>query len=104
MPGSVKVKVLSARDLPVMDRATFLTDAFVEICIGSITHKTEVVRKSLNPCWNSDWFCFELDDQALQEEALVLKVMDHDTYSAHDTIGRVYFDLNPLLSPVIPDV
>lgn len=24
--------------------------------------------------------------------------MDHDTYSAHDTIGRVYFDLNPLLS------
>ncbi|CAL8080395.1 unnamed protein product [Calicophoron daubneyi] len=24
--------------------------------------------------------------------------MDHDTYSAHDAIGRVYFDLNPLLS------
>ncbi|CAH8508322.1 unnamed protein product [Heterobilharzia americana] len=98
MPGTVKVKVLSARNLPVMDRATFLTDAFVELCIGSITYKTEVVRRSLNPSWNSDWFCFKLDDQALQEEALLLKVMDHDTYSAHDTIGRVYFDLNPLLS------
>uniref|UniRef100_A0A094ZMN1 C2 domain-containing protein 5 n=1 Tax=Schistosoma haematobium TaxID=6185 RepID=A0A094ZMN1_SCHHA len=69
MPGTVKVRVISARNLPVMDRATFLTDAFVE-----------------------------LDDQALQDEALLLKVMDHDTYSAHDTIGRVYFDLNPLLS------
>ncbi|KAK4469900.1 hypothetical protein MN116_006635 [Schistosoma mekongi] len=98
MPGTVKVKVISARNLPVMDRATFLTDAFVELCIGSITYKTEVVRRSLNPSWNSEWFCFELDDQTLQEEALLLKVMDHDTYSAHDTIGRVYFDLNPLLS------
>ncbi|CAH8496962.1 unnamed protein product [Schistosoma guineensis] len=98
MPGTVKVRVISARNLPVMDRATFLTDAFVELCIGSITYKTEVVRRSLNPSWNSEWFCFELDDQALQDEALLLKVMDHDTYSAHDTIGRVYFDLNPLLS------
>ncbi|CAH8474175.1 unnamed protein product [Schistosoma turkestanicum] len=110
MPGTVKVRVLSARNLPVMDRATFLTDAFVELCIGNITYKTDVVRRSLNPSWNSEWFCFELDDQALQEEALLLKfvlitcliiifrVMDHDTYSAHDTIGRVYFDLNPLLS------
>lgn len=98
MPGNVKVKILSARNLPVMDRATFLTDAFVELCIGNITYKTEVARRSLNPSWNTDWFCFELDDQALQEEALLLKVMDHDTYSAHDTIGRVYFDLNPLLS------
>ncbi|KAH8859199.1 C2 domain-containing protein 5 [Schistosoma japonicum] len=98
MPGTVKVKVISARNLPVMDRATFLTDAFVELCIGSITYKTEVVRRSLNPSWNSEWFCFELDDQTLQEEALLLKVMDHDTYSAHDAIGRVYFDLNPLLS------
>ncbi|TGZ58194.1 hypothetical protein CRM22_009700 [Opisthorchis felineus] len=98
MPGSVKVKIMSARNLPIMDRATLLTDAFVEIRIGNTSYKTEVARRSLNPCWNSEWFCFELDDQALQEEALLLKVMDHDTYSSHDTIGRVYFDLNPLLS------
>lgn len=31
MPGTVKVRVISARNLPVMDRATFLTDAFVEV-------------------------------------------------------------------------
>lgn len=24
-------------------------------------------------------------------------MLDHDTYSAHDAIGRVYFDLTPLL-------
>ena len=29
--GIVKVKVMGARDLPVMDRASDLTDAFVEV-------------------------------------------------------------------------
>ena len=26
------------------------------------------------------------------------RVLDHDTYSAHDAIGKVYIDLDPLLS------
>ena len=33
MPGVVKVKVMSARDLPIMDRSSELTDAFVEVCV-----------------------------------------------------------------------
>ena len=28
---------------------------------------------------------------------LRFRVLDHDTYSAHDAIGKVYIDLNPLL-------
>ena len=31
MPGTVRVTVLAARNLPVMDRASELTDAFVEV-------------------------------------------------------------------------
>ena len=31
MPGIVQVKVAAARDLPVMDRSSELTDAFVEV-------------------------------------------------------------------------
>jgi hypothetical protein len=31
MPGKLKVKVIGARGLPVMDRSTDLTDAFVEV-------------------------------------------------------------------------
>ena len=31
MPGIVQVKVAEARDLPVMDRSSELTDAFVEV-------------------------------------------------------------------------
>ena len=31
MPAVVKVKVIRARDLPIMDRSSELTDAFVEV-------------------------------------------------------------------------
>jgi len=65
--------------------------------LGSTTYKTEVYRHSLNPCWNSDCFRFEVDDEELQDEPLQIRIMDYDTYSANDAIGKVYIDLNPLL-------
>ncbi|KAK2717476.1 hypothetical protein QYM36_006301, partial [Artemia franciscana] len=99
MPGKVKVKIIAGRNLPVMDRSGDTTDAFVEVKFGSTTFKTEVFRKSLNPFWNSEWFKFEADDEELQDEPLQIRIMDHDTYSAHDAIGKVFVDLNPLLVP-----
>ncbi|CAH0677483.1 unnamed protein product [Spodoptera exigua] len=99
MPGKIKVKVLAGRNLPVMDRASDTTDAFVEIKFGSITHKTDVCRKSLNPHWNStEWYRFEVDESELQDEPLQLRLMDHDTYSANDAIGKVVISLAPLLA------
>ena len=60
MPGKVKVKILAGRNLPIMDRSSETTDAYVEIKLGSVTQKTDVYRKSLNPQWNSEWFIFEV--------------------------------------------
>jgi len=97
MPGKVKVKVLAGRNLPVMDRSSDTSDAFVEVKLGNTTYKTDVYRKSLNPHWNSEWFKFEMEDEELQDEPLQIRVMDYDTYSANDAIGKVYIDLNPLL-------
>lgn len=102
MPGKVKVKIVAGRNLPVMDRSSDTTDAYVEIKLGNTTYKTDVCRKSLNPQWNSEWYRFEVDDSELQDEPLQLRLMDHDTYSANDAIGKVYLDLNPLLLPVPP--
>ncbi|XP_045174901.2 C2 domain-containing protein 5-like isoform X2 [Mercenaria mercenaria] len=104
MPGKVKVKVVAARGLPVMDRSTDLTDAFVEIKFGSEVQKTDVYKRSLNPQWNSEWFKFEVEDEVMQDEPLELRVLDHDTYSAHDAIGKVYIDLNPLLIKESPSI
>lgn len=61
MPGKVKVKVISGRNLPVMDRSSDTTDAYVELKLGSTTFKTDVCRKSLNPHWNSEWYKFEVN-------------------------------------------
>ena len=36
--GIIKVKILGAKDLPVMDRASDLTDAFVEVVLLKILH------------------------------------------------------------------
>ncbi|XP_077425761.1 C2 domain-containing protein 5 isoform X13 [Vanacampus margaritifer] len=97
MPGKLKAKIVAGRHLPIMDRASELTDAFVEVKFGNITFKTDVCPKSLNPQWNSEWFKFEVDDEDLQDEPLQITVLDHDTYSANDAIGKVYIDIDPLL-------
>ena len=102
MPGKIKAKVLAGRNLPVMDRSGDTTDAYVELKFGNITFKTDVCRKSLNPQWNSEWYRFEVDDSELQDEPLQIRLMDHDTYSANDAIGKVYINLNPLLLPGVP--
>jgi hypothetical protein len=47
--------------------------------------------------WNSEWFKFEVPDEELQDEPLQIRIMDYDTYSANDAIGKVYINLNPLL-------
>jgi hypothetical protein len=53
MPSILKVKIINARDLPVMDRSTDLTDAFVEIRFGSLDpHRTAIARRTLSPVWN----------------------------------------------------
>ncbi|XP_064482437.1 C2 domain-containing protein 5-like isoform X3 [Ornithodoros turicata] len=105
MPGRVRVKLLAARNLPIMDRASEACDAFGEVKnsqsdkkvkLGSTCHKTEICRKSLNPQWNSDWFRFEVEDE--EDEPLQIRIMDYDTYSANDAIGKVYIGLSPMLS------
>ncbi|XP_061865116.1 C2 domain-containing protein 5 isoform X3 [Colius striatus] len=83
MPGKLKVKIVAGRHLPVK--------------FGNTTFKTDVYPKSLNPQWNSEWFKFEVDDEELQDEPLQITVLDHDTYSANDAIGKVYIDIDPLL-------
>lgn len=100
MPCRVSVRVPEARNLPVMDRQSESTDAFIEVRLGKDdeARKSEVCRHSLNPTWESaDWFRFELDDDELQDEPLQVRVVDHDRISAHDVIGRVYVPLGPLM-------
>ncbi|KAI9145612.1 hypothetical protein BKA69DRAFT_1048633 [Paraphysoderma sedebokerense] len=99
MPCILKIKIIQARDLPVMDKASELTDAYVEVRFADYEpQKTQINRKTLNPIWNED-FRFEVtDDSLLQNEPLMLICLDYDTITANDAVGSVILDLNPLLN------
>lgn len=62
MPSTVKVRVVEARDLPVMDRnlqGDMYTDPYVEINFASNEKRTNVRYKTFAPVWNED-FRFEV--------------------------------------------
>lgn len=57
MPWIVKVRILEGRDLPVMDRASELTDAYVDVKFHDRSiFRTQVCPKTLCPKWNSGGF------------------------------------------------
>jgi C2 domain len=97
MPSKVKIKIVEARDLPIMDRNDASTDAYVEVTIGDLEpNRTKTCRKSLNPVFNTDFIIEVLDDSILQNAPIEFKVMDHDLYTP-ELIGSVYIDINTLI-------
>lgn len=96
MPGILKVRIIAARDLPVMDTGSQLTDAYAEVRLEEDTFRTPVCFKTLNPTWNAQ-FRFEVDDEELQDETLQIKLWDHDLIGNDKSIGQVLVDLKPLV-------
>eukprot|EP00736_Rhodelphis_marinus_P014184 Rmarinus@m.29539 len=95
MPCTLKVRVIAARDLPVMDKASELTDAYVEVRFADTQpQRTEIKKRTLSPTWNQDFRIEVNDDCDLQDEPLRLGVWDRDIYSADDIVGLVVIDLN----------
>ncbi|RKP23918.1 hypothetical protein SYNPS1DRAFT_23997, partial [Syncephalis pseudoplumigaleata] len=88
MPCILKVKVLAARDLPVMDRKSELTDAYVEVRYAEFeSQRTDIARKTLAPVWNEDFRYEVSDDSDLQDEPLELRVLDYDAITANDELA-----------------
>ncbi|KAJ3075681.1 hypothetical protein HDU98_007238 [Podochytrium sp. JEL0797] len=82
-----------------MDRATELTDAFVEGRFADYDLvRTKTCRRTLNPVWNEDFRIEVSNDADLQNEPLEVKVLDYDQITYSDAIGAVFIDLNPLLA------
>lgn len=58
MPGRLKVKILAGKHLPVMDRASESTDAFVEVGVSEICIASSVCANNLKIIF--DTCCFYL--------------------------------------------
>ncbi|RLN74232.1 hypothetical protein BBJ28_00000605 [Nothophytophthora sp. Chile5] len=97
MPCTIKIRLVEARDMPVVDRASKLADAYVGITFASFEAKSSVSKKTLNPKWDEEFRFDVADDSVLQSQPIEFKLMDHDVYTTDATIGIVYVDLNCLL-------
>jgi len=94
MPSTLKIHVIAARDLPVMDRKSNLADTFVTIRLGKTRkQQTQVAKKNRNPIWDEHFRVEVPDDTMLQDEPIEFKVWDKDFYTADDAIGIVWIDL-----------
>lgn len=103
MPSVLKIRVIEARELPIMDRQRKTTDAYVEVRVGGgslLDTRTSTVRNNLCPHWGFDVRLEVRDEGALQDEPIEFRVMDSDVLSADDPVGTVYIDINPLLARV----
>jgi len=96
------VKIFEARDLPVMDRKTKLTDAFVEVQFGDKSEKTDIIKHSLNPSFNKSFRFDVSDDKVLQDLPLRIIIWDYDVVSSNDIIGTIYIDLTSLVNSSVP--
>ena len=118
---SVMVTVLGAHDLRNADGLFGKSDPFVELTWrGMSVGKTATVNNDHNPSWMGEHFTFPIGDLEGNEGkegagednhprtplpwpetdgSLVLEVavIDYDTVSAHDLLGRVFFSLDEML-------
>lgn len=96
MPSTIKIRVQEARGLPIMDRKTGLTDAYVEVRFGDWSDRTNIARLTLDPVWNQEFRIEVTDDNNLQDLPIEFRIWDKDVMS-DDSIGTVTLDLNCLL-------
>ena len=94
MPVKFQIGVLAANSLPVMDRGSNSTDAYVEVCgfffLSSISSlyqvhfskrcsgKTHVVNRTLSPTWNETFTLEFTDDTKLEDSPLEFKCVYSD--------------------------
>lgn len=78
MPSLVKIRVVEGRDLPGMDRnlqGEAFTDSYVDVILGKQhQHRTQTIRKTLNPVWEEEFRFEVVDDSFLQNTPLEFKV------------------------------
>ncbi|XP_071709464.1 16 kDa phloem protein 1-like [Rutidosis leptorrhynchoides] len=95
--GIMEVNLVDAHGLTKSDFLNNI-DPYVLIKYKSQEHKSTVAKgQGSNPKWNEK-FSFRVEFPGADEQPkLVLKIMDHDTFSADDYIGQTTIYLKEVL-------
>ncbi|KAL4101625.1 hypothetical protein PRIC1_005374 [Phytophthora ramorum] len=88
MPCTIKIRLVEARDMPVVDRTSKLADAYVGITFASFEAKSSVSKKTLNPKWDEE---FRFDVAASRErQCLVETRLTADPSGGCSNPGHIY--------------
>ena len=87
----VHIKVLEAKDLPVVD-VSGSCDGYCKIQFGKQKAQTRIIDNSLTPKWRQQ-FSFEILD--FQEDFLFIQLYDHDSVGKDDLISDL--EIHPKL-------
>ncbi|GJU82193.1 elicitor-responsive protein 1-like protein [Tanacetum coccineum] len=95
--GIMEVNLIDARGLKKSDFLNKI-DPYVLIQYRSQEHKSTIAKgQGSNPKWNEK-YTFRVEyPGADKQPKLVLKIMDHDTFSSDDKIGQTTIYLKELL-------
>ena len=92
--GSLRVRLGHARGLKSMDRNGF-SEPYVKLTLGKTTFKSEIIKKTLNPRWDKDFF-FRGSLAQLIATPLEVQCWDYDFMSRNDRLGDGSIDLRLL--------
>lgn len=96
--GVIVVWIHSAYDLEKSDRSGS-SDPYVTIAHshGKVSYATRVALNDLNPRWEERHVMLLNPESVRAKEKLSLALWDSDRFTADDVLGRVEFDLEPLI-------
>jgi Ca2+-dependent lipid-binding protein len=93
--GSLRVRLSHAIGLRSMDSNGY-SGPYVKLTLGKETHKSEIVKESLNPRWDKDYF-FRGGFEQLVALPLQVHAWDYDRLSIrNDPLGNGSIDLRQL--------
>ena len=81
------IKVIEARNLPIMDSGSSTCDAYCLLNFSDRTKtRTRTIENTLTPVWNQE---FHYEIKSLQDDELILEVWDYDKHTKDDKVGTV---------------
>merc|ERR1712083_817370 len=87
---------VSCEGLPDLDGALNLTDPYVVVRVGKEKQKTKAVGGALNPEFDEETstFLFENGPEDALQSRIRFRVMDKDTFSPDDLIGKASIEVS----------
>jgi len=92
----LEVTIVSCEGLPDLDGALNLTDPYVVVRVGKEKQKTKAVGGALNPEFDEETstFLFDNGPEVAVQSRIRFHVMDKDTFTPDDLIGKASIKLS----------